>query len=98
MRRRIRGDYANGVASVGEEIGVEVDEPLLNPVAQQLPAALAVAAIVDAIDERVIVFIQRVPRSLRWNVCREPFATKIDDPHCARERRSWTPRDRKGVV
>ena len=49
MRWRIGGDNADGVATVGKHVRVEIHEAVVHTFAQQLPASFTVTAIVNVV-------------------------------------------------
>ena len=61
MRRGIGRDDLHGVAAVGKQAGVEGIGFVGQIVFQQKPARFSVAAVVDGIDELIVVLVVRIP-------------------------------------
>src|SRR6266853_1085466 len=61
MRRRVGGDDLHGIAAVGYETGVERIIAIGEVVLQQQPARFAVAAVVDGVDQLIVVIVMRRP-------------------------------------
>src|ERR1700686_3781730 len=61
MRRRVGGDDLHRVASVRQEAGVKRIIAIGEVVLQQQPTRFAVAAVVDAVDELIVVVVMRRP-------------------------------------
>src|SRR5208282_6699405 len=61
MRGRVGSDDLHRVAAVGQKTGVERIVAIIEIVLQQQPARFAVAAVVDGVDELVIVVVMGLP-------------------------------------
>src|SRR6266403_2112413 len=61
MRGRIGGDDLHGVATVRQQTGVERIVAIGEVTLQQQPARFAVAAVINAVDELVVVVVMGQP-------------------------------------
>ena len=61
MRGRIGGDNFYGVAAVGQEAGVERIGFVGQIVFEQEPAGVAVSAVIDGVDELIVILVVRGP-------------------------------------
>ena len=61
VRRRIRGNYFHCIAAIRQQAGIEGIRLVGEIVLEEQPARFAVAAVVDGVDELVVVLIVRAP-------------------------------------
>src|SRR5450432_349227 len=61
VRGLVSSHNANDIAAIGEEVGLEIGIALLDSVTKQLPLGLAVATVINAVEQLIVIGVVRSP-------------------------------------